>query len=180
MRIAQAAVEFGKPIIVAEDAFPYTNTCPSAWLSQLYGYPPTPAGQVSFITTLASIMKSVPNHLETGFFYWGAEYQAASGVNEAGFNTSSFFDTGGNVLPVARAVGGMAAPLLISPSLSGSNLQLQWPFSGAASTLMATTALAPLTVWSSVSNTTQTTGAVFTVTLPLGSSRTRFYRLQSN
>ncbi len=178
--LSNAAVEFGKPIIVAEDAFPYTNTCPSAWLSQLYGYPPTPDGQVSFIAALAGIVESVPNHLGAGFFYWGAEYQAASGVNEAGFNTSSFFDAGGNVLPVASAVGGMAAPLLISPSLNGSNLQLQWPFSGAASILATTTALAPLTVWSSVSNTTQTTGAVFTITLPLDSSQTRFYRLQSN
>jgi arabinogalactan endo-1,4-beta-galactosidase len=178
--LSNAAIEFGKPIIVAEDAFPYTNSCPSAWLSQLYGYPPTPDGQVSFMATLAQIVESVPNHLGAGFFYWGAEYQAASGVNEAGFNTASFFDASGNVLPVASAVGGMAAPLLISPSLNGSNLQLQWPFSGAALTLTTTTALAPPTVWSSVTNTPQTTGAVFTVGLPLDSSQTRFYRLQSN
>ena len=59
--LSNAAVRYGKPIIVAEDAFPYTNTCPSAWLSQLYGYPPTPAGQVSFIAALAKIVKSVPN-----------------------------------------------------------------------------------------------------------------------
>ncbi len=178
--LSNAAVEFGKPIIVAEDAFPYTNTCPSAWLSQLFGYPPTPAGQVSFIAALARIVEGVPNHLGAGFVYWGAEYQAASGVNEAGFNTASFFDAGGNVLPVASAVGGMAAPLLISPSLNGSNLQLQWPFSGAALTLTTTTILAPSTVWSSVPNTPQTTGAVFTVTLPVDSSQTRFYRLQPN
>jgi arabinogalactan endo-1,4-beta-galactosidase len=178
--LSNAAVEFGKPIIVAETAFPYTNTCPSAWLSQLYGYPPTVAGQVSFIAALAKIVESVPNQLGAGVFYWGAEYQAASGVNEAGFNTASFFDAGGNVLPVANAVGGMAAPLLISPSLNGSNLQLLWPFSGAASTLMTSTTLVPATVWSSVPNPIQTTGAIFTATLPLDSSQTRFYRLQSN
>ncbi len=178
--LSNAAVRYGKPVIVAEDAFPYTNTCPSAWLSQLYGYPPTPAGQVSFIAALAKIVKSVPNQLGAGFFYWGTEYQAVSGVNEAGFNTSSFFDQHGNVLPVADAVGGMAAPLLIRPSLNGSNLQLQWPFSGAASTLMNSTTLAPSTAWSSVSNPIQTTGAVLTVTLPVDSSQSCFYRLQSN
>ncbi len=178
--LSNAAVEFGKPIIVAEDAFPYTNTCPSAWLGKLYGYPPTPAGQVSFIAALARIVESVPNHLGAGFVYWGAEYQAASGVNEAGFNSSSFFDAGGNVLPVARAVGGMAAPLLISPSLNGSNLQLQWPFSGAALMLTTTTTLEPSAIWSLVPNTAQTTGVVFTVTLPVDSSQTRFYRLQPN
>ena len=146
--LSNAAVRYGKPVIIAEDAFPYTSACPSAWLTQLYGYPPTPAGQVSFIATVAQIVKGVPNQLGAGVFYWGTEYQAVSGVNEAGFNTSSFFDTGRNVLPVADAVGGMAAPLLIRPSLNGSNLQLQWPFSGAASTLMTSTTLAPSTVWS--------------------------------
>jgi arabinogalactan endo-1,4-beta-galactosidase len=177
--LSNAAVEFGKPIIVAEDAFPYTNTCPSAWLSQLFGYPPTPAGQVSFIAALAQIVESVPNHLGIGFFYWGAEYQAASGVNEAGFNTSSFFDVNGNVLPVASAVGSMAAPVLISPSLNGPNLQLQWPFSGAAMNLMTVTSLVSPTIWLSVTNPVQS-NSTFNVTLPLDPAQGHFYRLQSN
>jgi len=174
-----AAARYGKPIIVAEDAFPWTNTCPSTWLSQLYGYPPTINGQVSFMATLAQIVKGVPNQLGVGFFYWGAEYQAVSGVNEAGFNTASFFDSYGNVLPVASAVGGMAAPLSISASLEGLNLRLQWPFSGAALKLMTSTALAP-PAWSLVTNSFQTTGAVFSLTLPLNSNTSSFYRLQSN
>jgi len=173
-----AALRYGKPIIVAEDAFPWTNTCPAAWLSQLYGYPPTINGQVSFMATLAQIVKSVPDQLGIGFFYWGAEYQAASGVNEAGFNTASFFDASGNVLPVAGAVGGMGAPLVVNASLQGSNLGLQWPFSGAALKLMTSTGLVP-PAWSLVTNSPQTTGAVFSVTLPLNNTST-FYRLQSN
>jgi arabinogalactan endo-1,4-beta-galactosidase len=172
-----AAARYGKPIIVAEDAFPWTNTCPSAWTNSLYGFPPTTAGQVSFLAAVAQIVESVPNQLGAGFFYWGAEYQAAHGVNEAGYNTSSFFDASGNVLPAAGAVGGMAAPLLISPSLDGSNLLLQWPFSGAASKLMTTTNLAPSAVWSPVTNSIQIAGTVFAVTLPVGSNAC-FYRLQ--
>ncbi|HTY87757.1 MAG TPA: glycosyl hydrolase 53 family protein, partial [Candidatus Acidoferrum sp.] len=104
--LSNAAVRYGKPVVVAETAFPYTNTCPSAWLSQLFGYQPTPAGQVSFIARLAQIVNGVPNQLGAGIFYWGTEYQAVGGANEAGFNTASFFDAGGNVLPVADAVGG--------------------------------------------------------------------------
>ena len=177
--LSNAAVEFGKPVVVAETAFPYTNTCPTAWKSQLFGFPPTPDGQVSFIAAVAGIVESVPNHLGAGVFYWGAEYQAASGVNEAGFNTASFFDAGGNVLPVADALGGTAASLVISPSLAGSNLQLQWPFSGAAAKLMTSTVLAPATAWSLVANPIQITGAVFTVTLPINNNSC-FYRLQSN
>ena len=180
--LSNAAVRYGKPIIVAETAFPWTNSFPTSWtnLGSLYGFPPTRAGQVSFIAALAKIVKSVPNQLGAGVFYWGTEYQAVSGVNEAGFNTASFFDAGGNVLPVAGAFGGMAAPLLIGTSLNGSNLQLQWPFSGAASKLMTTTTLAPSTAWSSVPDPIQTTGAVFSVTLSVDSSQSRFYRLQPN
>ena len=178
--LTNAAARYGKPIIVAEVAFPYTNTCPTAWKSQLFGFAPTPAGQVSFIATVAQIVQGVPNQLGAGVFYWGSEYQAVSGVNEAGFNTASFFDASGNVLPVADAVGGMAAPLLIRPSLIGSNLQLQWPFSGAALQLMTSTILVPSVAWSPVPVSIQTTGAVFTATLPVDPSLSRFYRLQSN
>jgi arabinogalactan endo-1,4-beta-galactosidase len=177
--LSNAAVEFGKPIVVAETAFPYTNTCPTAWLSKLYGYPPTPEGQVSFIAALAQIVESVPNHLGVGVFYWGAEYQAASGVNEAGFNTASFFGVDGNVLPVASAVGSMAAPLVISPSLNGSNLLLQWPFSGAAMNLMTATSLGSPIVWQSVTNPVQS-NTTFNMTLPLDPVQGHFYRLQSN
>ncbi|HEY3913158.1 MAG TPA: glycosyl hydrolase 53 family protein, partial [Verrucomicrobiae bacterium] len=142
-----AAARYGKPIIVAEDAFPWTNSCPPSWTNSLYGYPPTKDGQVGFIAAVAQIVKSVPNQLCAGFFYWGAEYQAAWGVNEAGYNTSSFFDFTGNALPVVDAVAGMAAPLLISPAIDGANLRLQWPFSGAAATLMTSTNLGVATTW---------------------------------
>lgn len=177
--LSNAAVRYGKPVIVAEDAFPWTNTCPSSWTNQLFGFPPTVAGQVSFMAALAQIVKNVPSHLGLGFFYWGTEYQAVSGVNEAGFNTASFFDTGGNVLPVADAVGGMGAPLLVSASFDGTNLQLQWPLSGSASTLMTSTDLGPSVVWSPVANLIQTNGSVLAITLPV-SNNTCFYRLQSN
>jgi arabinogalactan endo-1,4-beta-galactosidase len=122
-----AAARYGKPVILAENAFPWTNACPAAWTNRLYGFPPTTNGQASFIAALAGIVKSVPNQLGAGFFYWGAEYQAARGVKEAGYNTSSFFDANGNVLPVAGAVGGMGAPPLTSPFLNGSSLRPQWP-----------------------------------------------------
>ncbi len=178
-----AAARYGKPIIVAETAFPYTNTFPTSWTNggaSLYGYPPTRAGQVSFMATVARIVEGLPNQLGAGIFYWGTEYQAVSGVNEAGFNTASFFDAGGNVLPVAGALGGTSAPLLMSGSLVSANLRLQWPFSGAASKLMTTTTLAPAPAWSGVTNPIQVTGAVFTVTLPLNNNTSTFYRLQSN
>lgn len=115
--LSNAAIRYGKPIIIAEDAFPFTNRGPTNWLSQLYGYPPTPAGQVSFVTALGKIVKSVPNRLGIGFFYWGAEYQAR---NRAGgeFSRASFFDFNGNVLPVIDAIGAMRATASNKPSPS--------------------------------------------------------------
>src|SRR5439155_8661941 len=85
-----AAARYGKPIIVAETAFPWSSNCPAAWTNNLFGFPPTPAGQVNFLATVAQIVKRLPNKLGTGILYWGAEYQAVSGVNEAGFDTASF------------------------------------------------------------------------------------------
>jgi arabinogalactan endo-1,4-beta-galactosidase len=179
--LSNAAVRYGKPLIVAETAFPYTNTFPTAWTNNgasLYGYAPTYAGQVSYVARLAQIIKSVPNHLGLGIFYWGTEYLPAGGYgSEAGFNTAALFDSnGGNVLPTATALGGIGAQLVISPSIAGSNLQLLWPFSGAASKLMASTSLGSTAIWSSVANSVSITGTVFTVTLPLNNSG--FYRLQ--
>jgi len=101
-------------MVVVEDAFPYTNTCPSAWLTNLFGYPPTPAGQAGFVAAIGQIVRNVPNNLGLGYFYWGTEYQMASGVNEAGYNTASFFDQNGNLLPVAGTVGGMGPPFTLT------------------------------------------------------------------
>jgi arabinogalactan endo-1,4-beta-galactosidase len=105
--LSNAANTFDKPIIVAETAFPWTNTCPAAWLNGLYvtntSYLPTETGQVSFLEAENQIVANLPNGLGAGVFYWGGEYQAVWGVNEAGFNTASFFDAGGNLLPSLNA-----------------------------------------------------------------------------
>jgi len=124
-------------------------------------------------------VKSLPNKLGTGILYWGAEYQAVGGVNEAGFDTASFFDSNGNVLSAADAIGGMSAPLLISASLIGSNVRLSWPFSGAACQLLTSTNLLPSAVWSSLTGSTRIEGARFAITVPAGATAC-FYRLQSN
>jgi arabinogalactan endo-1,4-beta-galactosidase len=116
--LTNAANYFAKPIIVAETAFPWTNTCPSAWIPDLLGYPPTVIGQVSFLVAEGQIINSVPNGLAAGVFYWGGEYQAVSGLNEAGFNTASFWDAGDNLLPSLNAEVSIASPLTAGPPLA--------------------------------------------------------------
>jgi arabinogalactan endo-1,4-beta-galactosidase len=109
--LVNSANLFGKPMIVAETAFPWTNTCPSSWLPDLMGIPPTTIGQVSFLAQEGQILRSVPNGLAMGVFYWSGEYQAANGVNEDGYNTASFWDANGNVLPSVDALASIGAPL---------------------------------------------------------------------
>jgi arabinogalactan endo-1,4-beta-galactosidase len=173
--LSNAVVRYGKPVVVAETAFPWTNSM-TGWTNKLYGFAPTPDGQVSFIAALAKVVKSVPNHLGAGIFYWGAEYQTVSGVNEAGFSTSALFDNHGNLLPAADGLGGTAAPLVLTPSISGLNLQLTWPFSGAAARLEISSNGGA--IWWPVTNTVSISGTKFVVTLPL-TEGSAFYRLRS-
>jgi len=175
--LTNAALRYGKPVIVAETAFPWTN---SVWATNIYGFPGTTNGQAQYAVALAATVKNVPNHLGAGIFWWGAEYQAVYGLNEAGFNTTSFFDNEGNVLPVANVFGQMAAPLILSASLSGSRLMITWPLSGAGMTLTTTTNLNPSPNWNPVTNPVTNTGPVFYTTQPVPSGTSQFYRLQTN
>ncbi|HMJ65244.1 MAG TPA: glycosyl hydrolase 53 family protein, partial [Candidatus Binatia bacterium] len=50
-----AANRYGKPLIIAETAFPWTNS------TNIVGIPATPEGQIQFVTELAKIVKAVPN-----------------------------------------------------------------------------------------------------------------------
>jgi arabinogalactan endo-1,4-beta-galactosidase len=172
-----AAARYDKPLIVAETAFPWTN---SIITTNIYGIPGTTNGQLQFVVALAQTVKSVPDNLAAGIFWWGAEYQQLRSVNEAGYNTTSFFDAQGNVLPAAAAFGQMAAPPVLNATLADSSLMLQWPLSGAGMALTTATDLQSPAAWQPVTNPVQNAGAWFNVALPLDSSQSRFYRLQSN
>ena len=169
-----AAKRYGKPLLIAETAFPWSNS------TNIYGIPATPAGQVEFIATLAQTITSLPNGLGRGLVWWGTEYQRLNGVGLAGFDRRSFFDASGNALPVAEAVGQLAAPLFLKGNLAPTAVVLEWPLSGAGFSLMTATNLPPSPPWSRITNTVQSTGTVIRLTLPLDSPHSRFYRLQSN
>ncbi|HWD21222.1 MAG TPA: glycosyl hydrolase 53 family protein [Verrucomicrobiae bacterium] len=173
--LTNAAARYGKPIVLAETAFPWTNTY---WSNAIEGFAPTSDGQMAFLAAEAQVVKGVPNHLGAGVFYWGAEYQAVPGVNEAGFDTASFFDTAGNVLPAIDAVAGMGAPLQMTAVFDGTSLQLQWPLSGAAAQLVASPSVDLAGLWTPVTNSPAVVNSGLGVTLPVAASR--FYRLRAN
>ena len=81
---------------------------------------------------------------------------------------------------MVKAFGQLAAPIRMRADFRDSALTLQWPLSGAAFSLATCSNLAqPL--WARVTNTVESTGAVFSVTLRTDDNgRGNFYRLQSN
>ena len=175
--LTNAALRYGKPVIVAETAFPWTN---SYWTTNIIGLSGTTNGQAQYVVQLTQTVKSVPNQLGAGIVWWGTEYQKVKNVNTAGFNTASFFDAQGNVLPAADLLGQTAAPLLLNASHAGSTLNVHWPLSGAGMALTTTTSVSPDSVWVQVTNPVQFTGSVYRTSVPVRSDGNRFYRLQSN
>ena len=155
---------YNRPVFVAETSFPWASSTPT----NLYGIPVSTNGQVQYVVTLARIVKSVPGEMVPGVFWWWTEYPGAWG---------SFFDSGGNVLPVADAFGQLTAPVTLEAVLDGDHLDLNWPLSGAGMTLFTSTN--PTLPWLPVTNEVQVTGTTFGVTLPASSNSSSFYLLQS-
>jgi arabinogalactan endo-1,4-beta-galactosidase len=171
-----AAQRYNKPVVVAETAFPWINNSYDPNL----GIPLTPAGQVEYTIALASIVKGVSGGRGIGIFWWGTEYVQLPGYNLANFEKTSFFDYQGNALPVTSAFGQLSAPVKITAVLTGDDLSLEWPLSGAGMKLSRATEISPTTDWQTVTNTVQITGAAFNATLPLGDSPASYYRLQTD
>jgi arabinogalactan endo-1,4-beta-galactosidase len=174
-----AAQRYHKPVIVAETAYPWTDSVPASYNPNL-GLTMTPAGQVDFTIALASIVKGVPGGLGGGIIWWGTEYVHVNGYNLASFDKTSFFDFSGRALPVTATFGQLAAAIKLQAALSNNGVSLQWPVSGAGMKLTQKTNLTPGTAWITVTNPIQSTGTSFNTTLPLGTSPASFYRLQGN
>ena len=101
--LTNAALRYGKPVIVAETAFPWNTRTRGD--KPIVGILPGQAGQVQFMQELTALVKGIPNRKGLGIFYWAAEFQPLPGTSMAGFEGSSFFDDDGNALPVIKAFG---------------------------------------------------------------------------
>lgn len=174
--LTNGAVRYGKPVMVAETAFPWTNSPYSPNL----GIPSSTEGQVQFVSALAEILNRVPGGKGAGICWWGAEYVPVAGYNLASFHRTSFFDFDANALAVLHAVGQLTAPLRLNASLLVTNVTLQWPLSGAGMLLKTATNTSPPVFWMPVTNAVQNAGAGFNVIVPAVPGAGRFYQLQLN
>jgi arabinogalactan endo-1,4-beta-galactosidase len=91
------ASRYGKPVVVAETAYPFTldnadstgNSIGTS--SQLTsGYPATEAGQRANFLAVINALKAVPNGRGLGYFYWEASWYAVpgNGWDPANINSS--------------------------------------------------------------------------------------------
>ncbi|MGH7455536.1 MAG: glycoside hydrolase family 53 protein, partial [bacterium] len=98
------AVRYGKDLIVAETAYPWTlqwfdnigNIVGSA--NQLHaGYPATVDGQAAFLAELIKIVRNVRDQKGKGVFYWAPEYISVQPIGSP-WENNALFDFTGNVL----------------------------------------------------------------------------------
>ncbi|MEU0050436.1 glycosyl hydrolase 53 family protein [Streptomyces sp. NPDC006309] len=81
-----AAARYGKPVFVAETAYPFRLDSDDPLTNQIDttaelvpGYPATAAGQARWMNDVASIVEAVPNGRGLGVFYWEATWTAVPG-----------------------------------------------------------------------------------------------------
>ena len=99
------AVRYGKPLVVAETAYPWTTQSVSDGVGNVGynastlpdGYPVTPQGQKAFLAKVISILKSVPNGKGAGFFYWEPAYISVPPVGSP-WEPFATFDFNGETL----------------------------------------------------------------------------------
>ena len=80
------AAKYGKPVMVAETAYPWTmdnatgvNSVTSSNTTLDPGYAATPAGQEENFRDVLSVVQAVPNGLGLGAFYWEPTWTIVSG-----------------------------------------------------------------------------------------------------
>lgn len=176
--LTNAAQRYGKPLIVAETAFPWVKT---NWdgtpIAPLVGINPGPDGQVQFTAALAAVVKGVPGGLGLGIFWWGAEYQTTPGLNLAGFDGKSFFDSSGNALPVVDAFGRLARPVLQAPARPDKRGAFLFSVPGPIGETFDVQATPDFTTWFTLATVTNTNGAPL-VSTTVTNSPAAFYRVR--
>jgi arabinogalactan endo-1,4-beta-galactosidase len=91
--LARIALRYHKPVMIVETAYNWT---PENFTAKTPDFPETPRGQLEFLRAVDAAVRAVPDGLGQGVFWWEP---AAEGP----LRGRSFFDNGGNVLPVITA-----------------------------------------------------------------------------
>lgn len=107
--MASIAAKYGKPIVIAETAYPWTNASFDNYPDVYHGTPLagmpayTPAGQQDFLTRFIAAVKATPSGLGGGFFYWEPAWQPSSSFGSPVENMT-LFDQNGAALPGLKTI----------------------------------------------------------------------------
>ncbi|MFD8222183.1 glycosyl hydrolase 53 family protein [Streptomyces sp. NPDC059697] len=81
-----AAARYGKPVFLAETAYPFRLDSDDSLVNQIdttgelvSGYPATTAGQFAWLRDVMNVVEAVPNGRGLGVFYWEATWTAVTG-----------------------------------------------------------------------------------------------------
>lgn len=102
--ISKLASRYGKKIIIAETAYPWTlswndgtNNIVGSSSQLLAGYPATPDGQYQFLKNEIALLKQLPSGLGAGVFYWEPDWVASPALGSSWENLA-LFDFSNNAL----------------------------------------------------------------------------------
>jgi arabinogalactan endo-1,4-beta-galactosidase len=107
--MAEIATKYGKPIVIAETAYPWTDASFDSFPDVYHGAPaagmPTyaPAGQQEFFTRLIAAIKATPGGHGAGFFYWEPAWLPSSTFGSPMDNMTLFTDKG-VALPALKTI----------------------------------------------------------------------------
>jgi len=101
--LAFAAGAYHKDVIVVETAYNWRPARESG--GRVEPFPETPEGQREFLDEVTRVVMNVPDNRGKGVFWW----EPAVG-NRGGLISRSFFDEGGNALPVLSAFDKFTRP----------------------------------------------------------------------
>ena len=99
--LVMAAKTYGKPIIVAETAYPFVDSPSWKGQNKSFDFALTPDGQKQYLEALVRIVRETPDGLGAGVLYWYPEsvpIKDGGGAVWYGGN-AAMFDHDGNALP---------------------------------------------------------------------------------
>ncbi|MBS0187998.1 MAG: glycosyl hydrolase 53 family protein [Planctomycetes bacterium] len=107
--LTDTAARYGKPVLIAETAYPWTLGWSDAqpnfvWQNSqlLSSFPADPSGQRAFLHSLFEIQRHLPEGRGAGVCYWAPEFSAFPGL-QSPWENLALFDFSGERLPAWEA-----------------------------------------------------------------------------
>jgi arabinogalactan endo-1,4-beta-galactosidase len=107
--MAAIAVKYGKPVVIAETAYPWTNASFDGYADVYHGAPASgmpaysAAGQQDFFARFIAALKATPGGRGMGFFYWEPAW-LPSGSFGSPVENMTLFDQSGAALPALKTI----------------------------------------------------------------------------